>query len=184
MIYVDDFLTRTWWDPTPEIHGLGRNIARDYDAMPVADELAALQAVRAMGLELMVFMVGCVLDSERSDVQDAIRWILEQRIPIAGHGYTHTAHEYYAGYVPAAERTLAALKRIGQPPPYWWRYPRHEAVNEAYVTGLGFQLAPYDHYLDPELNERRTLEVLRGHEHHAAWVHSVYVARVHRGAAV
>lgn len=177
MIYIDDFLTRRYWDEAPYPHGMGTNIPLDYDEMKIADELSTLKAVHSMRVPIMLFVMGKVLDMKNAEVQEALSWVVENNIMIAGHGYFHTESEYRNGYEGTAEKTLKAMKRIGQTPPYFWRFPRHEEVNKEYIESVGFQLAEYDHYLDPELNERRTLDVLRGHEHHNAWVHSVYLTR-------
>jgi hypothetical protein len=180
MVYVDDFLTRRYWDPEPYPHGMGTNIPLDYKEMSIADEWCSLKKLKKMGVPFMVFIVGCVLDSKDPDIQAPIQWLVENGITIAGHGYFHTKIDYEDKYVPWAEKSLEALKKVGQKPPFLWRFPRHEEVNVAHIQKVGFELAPYDVYLDPELNEKKTFEVLRGHEHHNVWCHSVYLTRVNK----
>jgi hypothetical protein len=181
VILVDDFLTRRAHDAKPYPHGLGTNIPLDYDEMTVADELAAIHAVHEMGIEMMLFVCGYIFDAAKhdADIRNALLWVRDTGIAIAGHGYYHTEPEHLAGYVPYGEMTLNAMKGFGIKPPYLWRYPRHEEVGKAYIQRIGFELVPYHHYLDPELNKRRTLDVLRGHEHHNAWVHSCYLTKVY-----
>lgn len=179
MIYIDDFLTRTYWDENPYPHGMGTNIPKDYSSMTIEEEFKTIKYIyKDMNIKFIVFMVGCVLDSKDQQIQDCIKWLVNNDITIAGHGYYHTESEWKNGYKFTAEKTLQALKNIGQKPPYLWRYPRHESVNEEYIKSIGFNLAPYDYYLDPELLKTKKLDVLYNNEHRNAWVHSVYLTRI------
>ncbi len=62
----------------------------------------------------------------------------------------------------------------------WWDtepYPYREVVvNPEYVEKF-FTIVKPDAYLDEELLQLRTLEVLRGHEHHNIVSHSYYLTK-------
>ena len=197
-LYIDDFLTRRYWQGEGEHeHGLGREIPWDYKEMTVGEELNALKAVKAIGVDFTVFIIGHVLELAQKDkeIREALQWLVDNNIRMAGHGYYHTEQEWRDGYVPWAQLALDQLK-LWQDPPFLWRYPRHEVVNEEYIRGLGFTILGekmqgyrldgkpipastcVDKYLDRELLGKKSLEVLLGHEGVNAMVHSVHLTRV------
>ena len=177
MIFIDDFLTRRWWDTEPYPRGLGVNIPLDYKEMTIKDELATLVKIKEMGIEFKLFVIGYVLEMSlcNPEIENALFWCRDNRIELCGHGYYHTKKEYELEYVRYAEKTYW-LMHLYQNPPYLWRYPREEVINTEYIERF-FTVVKPDAYLDEELLVLKTLDVLKGHEHHNVVSHSFYLTR-------
>ena len=178
MIFIDDLLTRRWWDKKPYPHGLGYNIPMDYNEMSILEEFNTLKRIKAMNIPFKVFIVGCVLELSKNvpEIKEVIQWLVDNKIEICGHGYFHTEEEYLRGYNPEAEKVFNMLKEI-QSPPFIWRYPRHEHVNQDYIEKLGFKVEKVDKYLDESLLSVKSLEILKNNEGINAMVHSCYLTR-------
>lgn len=193
MIFVDDFLTRRYWDRKPYPFGLGTNIELNYITMPVEDELRALKQLKAAGVDFCVFMVGYVLDmalgcspkmgyggSSAAELKRAVDWLVENDIQICGHGYFHTEPEYLNGYHRVAHRVKAILESLGQTV-LWWRFPREQMVNEFYIASLGFEVPKVHGYLDNQLLLRKDIRFLRNYGRGNYVVHSLYITKVVKG---
>ncbi len=191
MLFVDDFLTRRYWDNKPYPFGLGTNIELNYLTLAVDKELNALQALRKRGIEFCVFMVGYVLDMARGKVgregyggssaqelKTAVTWLLDNQVKICGHGYFHTEKEYRLGYRNVAKKVKSLLESWGQEPPLWWRFPREQVTNEAYIRHLGFTIPKVDGYLDNKLLLTKNLDFLEKYKRGNYVIHALYLAKV------
>lgn len=190
MIFVDDFLTRRYWDQKPYPFGLGTNVELNYLTMTVEEELNALRELKKRGIEFHVFMVGYVLDmalgrskrhglggSNEKELRNAVNWLLKNDVKICGHGYLHTEPEYRSGYRNAAKLARSVLELLDQTP-LVWRFPREQVTNEEYIKKLGFEIPPVDGYLDNRLLLSRRIDFLGKYKRGNYVVHSLYLAKI------